>query len=151
MFALRVGQRADRDVVEFIVVVTEGVETQVVKHFGRYEEHGIGEVVSAIHGVHDMARHDECQIVLAMGDDTHVVHGSCTATQGECQNDVREHIVLVAPEKTLYLAHYHDARLLNGFCQLLAIVIHISSAKVILFCGLCKKKATYCHKKFLNC
>ena len=77
MLRLLVGERTDGGVVEFLVVVAEGVESEVGEYFGRNEYQGIGEVVRTVDGPHDMSWQDDGQVVFVVGDDPHVVHCPC--------------------------------------------------------------------------
>lgn len=104
--------------VEFHVVVAKGMETQVVKHLRRDEEHGVSEIVSAIYRAHNMTWHDKGQIVFVMRYYSHVVHRPRTAAQAEGHDDVREDEVFVDVEESGHLAHNQNARLLDGFHQL---------------------------------
>lgn len=51
MCGLLVGQRTDRGIVVFLIVVTKGVITQVFEHLRRDEKQSVGEVIRATHGV----------------------------------------------------------------------------------------------------
>jgi len=64
--------------------------------------------------VHDMARKNDGQVVFVMGDDAHVVHGSCAATQDEGQNDMWENEIFIVTEEAWHLPHDQDVGLLNG-------------------------------------
>ena len=114
MDGLLVGQRTEGGVVEFLVVVAEGVETEVVEHFRRYEQQGIGKVVGTLYGVHDMAWKNDGQVVFVMSDDSHVVHSSCTAAQNKSQDDVREYEIFVVSEEAWHLSNNQDVTLLDG-------------------------------------
>lgn len=114
MCSLLVGQRTDGGVVELLVVVAEGVETEVVEHLRRYEQQGIAKVVGAIDRVHNMTRKNDGQVVFVMGDDPHVVHGPCAAAQDEGQDDVWEYEIFVVAEESWHLTHHQDVGFLNG-------------------------------------
>ena len=108
MCSLLVGQRTDGGVVELLVVVAEGVETEVVEHLRRYEQQGIAKVVGAIDRVHNMTRKNDGQVVFVMGDDPHVIHGPCAAAQDEGQDDVWEYEIFVVAEESWHLTHHQD-------------------------------------------
>ena len=114
---LVVGERTDRSIVEFIAVVAEGVEPEVVEHLRRDEEQGVGEVVGTVYRVHDVSREDDGQVVFVMCDDPHVVLGSGAAAEDERQNDVLEHEIFIVAEETWHLTHNPDVGVLNGLQQ----------------------------------
>ena len=117
MCGLLVGQRTNGSVVEFLVVVAENVETKVFEHLRRDEQQRVGEVVGTIHRVHDMTRKNDGQVVFVMGDDPHVIHGSCAAAQNESQDSVWKYEIFVVAKEARHLTHNQNVTLLNGLQQ----------------------------------
>ena len=90
------------------------METEVVEHLRRYEQQGVGKVVGTLQRVHDMTWQYNGQVVFVMGEEPHVVHGSCAAAQNEGQDDVREYEIFIVAEEAWHLTHDQNVGLLNG-------------------------------------
>ena len=137
---LFVGQRADGGIMVFLGVVVERLQLQVFKHPCRDGNPGIGVIVGAVYGVHDVSGHDESHHVLAMGHILHVVERSGTAAQTQCEDDIREHQVFVFDGKTMYLALYGQAHLIDGLYQLIPLGY---------FCYFCFHKYRFWMQKYM--
>ena len=113
MCGLLVGQRTDGGIAEFLVVVAEGVETEVIEHLRRDNHQGVCEIVGTVQRVHGMSGKNDGQVVFVVVEDLSVVHGPCIAAQYERQDGVRKNIVFLEVEEAMHLTHNEYVGLLN--------------------------------------